>query len=48
VLDAMLFEIVFDVTSDILASSIRMEYLDPLTSFQFCLCNKRLKSFAYF
>jgi len=48
VLDATLFEIVFDVTSNILASSVRMEYLDPLTGFQFCPCNKRLESFAYF
>ena len=32
-LDATLFKIVFDVTSNVLASSIRMEYLDPLTGF---------------
>ena len=42
-LDAVLFEIVFDVASNVLTFSVRMEYLDPLTGFQFHPCNERLE-----
>jgi hypothetical protein len=48
VLDAVLFKVVFDVASEVLTSSIRTEYLDPLTGFQFRLCDEGFDWFAYF
>ncbi len=36
-LDPVLFKVVFDVASYVLASPIRVEYLNLLASFQFCL-----------